>query len=78
MRAIPESYATREELSEALSAEVADIVETLVDVRSRLDAGEVVDGIDEGMAAEIRKLDMSDAKVSFALATDGHTTLFVE
>jgi hypothetical protein len=78
LRAIPELYATKEELSEALSAEVADIVATLVDVRARLDAGEVVDGIDDDMAKDILKLDVENAKLSFALATDGHMTLFVE
>jgi hypothetical protein len=56
---------------------VSDVVDTLKDLQHKLKAGEVIDDIDASMANDILDLDFSNIQISFALATDGHTTLFV-
>ena len=77
LKVLPGNYATQEDFSEDLFIEVSDIVDTLKDLQCKLKAGETVDDIDDDMANDILDLDFSNIQISFALATDGYTTLFV-
>lgn len=60
---------------ESLSDAIYEMIRAVARLRSRLEAGDAVEGVDEAMAADILSVDFDNYEVSLSVEENGSVTM---